>query len=154
MRPKSTVCSKWSCRSSETICSWTRSQSRPSCARNRCPSSRFLWPTSATTTKGRFNSFSLYGGVANAGSAGRFLEHAIGRFKDWSGDVLELGGSGKCYVKPQEGPFQFVSVQFFLEKSCYATMAIRELTHSSTDYQSQEALFAQIKLLGGEEASG
>lgn len=74
----------------------------------------------------------------------------FGSFKDWQKDVLGLADESQCHVLGGEGPYQFLALQFFLEKSSYATMFLREVLHATTDFQKQAVLFAQIK--GFEEA--
>jgi tRNA(Glu) U13 pseudouridine synthase TruD len=69
----------------------------------------------------------------------------FGSFKDWQKDLLELANESECHVLEGEGPYQFLALQFFLEKSSYATMFLREVLHSTTDFQKQADLFAQIR---------
>lgn len=74
------------------------------------------------------------------------LEYKIGKFEKWTDDVLRLDSGDLCYAKDvPEGKHSYLAIQFGLEKSCYATMLMRELFHYSTDFKHQEAIIKIIK---------
>jgi len=74
------------------------------------------------------------------------LAYKIGRFEKWTDDVLELDSEDLCYAKDApEGKHVYLAIQFELEKSCYATMLMRELFHYSTDFKHQETIINMIK---------
>lgn len=101
--------------------------------------------------KGTVISFALYGGWRKMICMPENLKYAFGVFDNWNEDVLEFGGTNNCHIKNKEiGKYGFIAVEFSLEKSCYATMLIRELMHQSTEFSNQEFLFEKIKSLGGE----
>lgn len=102
---------------------------------------------------GTLNSFSLYGGWRKILGQAKDLKFTFGKFDDWNADVLKWGSEGPCYaIENDAGKYQFLALQFALEKSSYATMLIREMTHSSTEFSEQEALFKKIKELSGDKA--
>jgi hypothetical protein len=74
------------------------------------------------------------------------LQYKIGKFAKWTDDVLKLDSGDLCYAKDApEGQHTYLAIQFELEKSCYATMLMRELFHYSTDFKHQEAIIKIIK---------
>ena len=102
--------------------------------------------------RGELTSFVLYGGFRKMLIMPEDLKYKLATFDDWNGDVLKISNEDNCYVKNDcNGKFQFLSIQFSLEKSSYATMLLRELVHMSTEFKNQVAMFEQIKNLSGEK---
>lgn len=98
----------------------------------------------------KMNRFALNGGWRKVICMPEDLKYEFGFFEQWNEDVLMFSSKTPCYVKNDiKTGFQFVSVQFSLEKSCYATMLIRELMHQSTEFKNQEFLFEKIRNFGG-----
>ena len=62
------------------------------------------------------------------------VEFKIATFEDWNEDLLSIDLKEDLYIRKVGGTKKAIVIQFELNKSCYATMMVREITRGTTNF--------------------
>jgi len=80
----------------------------------------------------------LYGGFRKMLQKPIDMNWKVVSWSNWDDDILSLDSFNPLYTLDKEGDKKALVLQFSLLKSSYATMMLREITHSTSEFNMDE----------------